>query len=278
MCRQNRSQSCHYFPSFANRRAKVRPSSVGAPACTPCPARPSSKPASTAEASLNVTRRSGPRVGVLVGGRPTLEDAYGYSKFARIALKTNDIDFRARITSDEEANFLAAHVVGSTTTYSDIDRADQVVLVAFEPEEESPIVFLRLNKNFKKRGLKITAVATKGSIAMDKLKANFIKVAPGSEAAALADIALTAKSIILVGERAGESAGLLTAALSLANKTGAKIAWIPTSCWRTRCAKAGAIGSLLPGGRPVIDSAARVDIAAAWGVTSIPAAQGTHTY
>src|SRR6185437_14845262 len=34
--------------------------------------------------------------GVLVGGRSTLEDAYAYAKFARIALDTNDIDFRAR--------------------------------------------------------------------------------------------------------------------------------------------------------------------------------------
>jgi NADH-quinone oxidoreductase subunit G len=36
------------------------------------------------------------RVGVLVGGRSTLQDAYGYSKFARVALNTNDIDFRSR--------------------------------------------------------------------------------------------------------------------------------------------------------------------------------------
>jgi NADH dehydrogenase/NADH:ubiquinone oxidoreductase subunit G len=97
----------------------------------------------------------------------------------------------------------------------------------FEPEEESPIVFLRLNKNFKKRGLKVTAVATKGSIAMDKLKAEFIKVAPGAEPAAVAGLALTAKSVILVGERASESAGLFSAVAALAAKTGAKIAYIP---------------------------------------------------
>ncbi|MFM2160014.1 MAG: hypothetical protein RLY39_545, partial [Actinomycetota bacterium] len=36
----------------------------------------------------------GKRAGVLVGGRATVEDAYGYSKFARVALGTNDIDFR----------------------------------------------------------------------------------------------------------------------------------------------------------------------------------------
>ena len=34
-------------------------------------------------------------VGVLTGGRLTVEDAYAYSKFARAVLHTNDIDFRA---------------------------------------------------------------------------------------------------------------------------------------------------------------------------------------
>lgn len=56
----------------------------------------------------------GKRSGVLVGGRATVEDAYGYSKFARVTLGTNDIDFRARVSSDEEREFLAeigrAHV------------------------------------------------------------------------------------------------------------------------------------------------------------------------
>ena len=45
------------------------------------------------------------------GGRLTAEDAYAYSKFARVALGTNDIDFRARPHTAEEAAFLAAEVV-----------------------------------------------------------------------------------------------------------------------------------------------------------------------
>jgi NADH-quinone oxidoreductase subunit G len=219
----------------------------------------------------------GKRAAVLTGGRVTTEDAYGYSKFARIALGTNDIDFRARVTSDEERDFLAAHVAGSSTTYRDIDSADHVALIAFEPEEESPIVFLRLNKNFKKRGLKVTAVATKGSIAMDKLKAEFIKVAPGAEAAAVAGLALTAKSVILVGERASESAGLFSEVAALAAKTGAKIAYIPRRAGERGALEAGALGNLLPGGRPVSDAAARVDIAAAWGVDSLPTTPGRST-
>ena len=219
----------------------------------------------------------GKKAAVITGGRVTTEDAYGYSKFARIALGTNDIDFRARVTSDEEGDFLAAHVVGSAATYRDIDMADHVALIAFEPEEESPIVFLRLNKNFKKRGLKVSAIATKKSIAMDKLKAEFVKVAPGAEGSAVATLSLTAKSVILVGERASESAGLFSAVAALAAKTGAKIAYIPRRAGERGALEAGALGSLLPGGRPVADAAARVDIAAAWGVAALPTQAGRTT-
>jgi NADH-quinone oxidoreductase subunit G len=208
---------------------------------------------------------------VLVGGRTTYEDAYGYSKFARVALGTNDIDFRSRVSSDEEREFLAARVVGSSTTYRDIDKADQVLLVGFEPEEESPIVFLRINKQFRKRALKVVSIGSKESIAVDKLKAQFVKVAPGQEASAITSQSLTNKSVILVGERASESAGALTAVAALADSTGAKIAWIPRRAGERGALEAGAIGNLLPGGRPVADAAARVDIAALWNTASLPA-------
>ena len=49
---------------------------------------------------------------MLAGGRLTVEDAYAYAKFARVAAGTNDVDFRARPHSAEELDFLAAHVVG----------------------------------------------------------------------------------------------------------------------------------------------------------------------
>ena len=214
------------------------------------------------------------KAAVLVGGRATYEDAYGYSKFARIALATNDIDFRSRLSSNEEREFLAARVVGSTTTYVDIDRADHVLLVGFEPEEESPIVFLRINKQVRKRALKVTAIATKLSIGVEKLKGEFVKVAPGAEAAAIASQSLTSKSVILVGERGAESAGVLSAVAALADSTGAKIAWIPRRAGERGALEAGAIGNLLPGGRPVTDASARVDIAAVWGVDSLPSAEG----
>ena len=211
---------------------------------------------------------------VLIGGRTTHEDAYGYSKFARIALNTNDIDFRSRVSSDEEREFLATHIVGSTTTYLDIDRADHVVLVGFEPEEEAPIVFLRINKQFRKRALKVTSIGSKLSIGVEKLKGEFVKVAPGEEATAIAGLPLTAKSVILVGERASESAGVLSAVAALASSTSAKVAWIPRRAGERGALEAGAIGNLLPGGRPVSDASARVDIAALWNAPSLPTTVG----
>ena len=217
------------------------------------------------------------KVAVLVGGRATYEDAYGYSKFARVALGTNDIDFRSRISSEEERDFLASRVVGSSTTYRDIDKADQVLLVGFEPEEESPIVFLRINKQFRKRALKVVSIGSKESIGVEKLKAEFVKVAPGQEAAAIALQSLTSKSIILVGERAAESAGALSAIAALADSSGAKLAWIPRRAGERGALEAGAIGNLLPGGRPVTDAAARVDIAALWNTDSLPTEVGRNS-
>jgi NADH-quinone oxidoreductase subunit G len=126
-------------------------------------------------------------VGVLVGGRVSAEDAYAYSKFTRIALQTNDIDFRARPHSVEEAEFLASHVVatgpeGGAVTYADIERARTVVLVGFEPEDESPIVFLRLRKAFRKSKTSVYAVAPFATRGLEKLGGTLIQAAPGTEA------------------------------------------------------------------------------------------------
>ena len=226
-----------------------------------------------AAAGLSVNRAA-----VLVGGRATAEDAYGYSKFARVALKTNDIDFRARPHSEEERSFLSSVVVGSSVTYSAIDKADHVVLLGFEAEEESPIVFLRLFKQVRKRGMKVTAVAPFATRANQKLNADVIKTTAGNEANEIINIAgLTNKSVILVGERLAESQGALSAARKIADSAGAHLAWIPRRAGERGALEAGAIGTLLPGGRPVTDSAARVDIQSAWGVASLPTTVGHST-
>jgi NADH-quinone oxidoreductase subunit G len=109
--------------------------------------RPASWPEAFAVAARGLAAAGA--TGVLPGGRLTAEDAFTYSTFARVALGTNDIDFRSRPHSQEEADFLAAEVVLRTAdnggaTYADLDAADSVLLVGLEPEDEAGTIFLRL--------------------------------------------------------------------------------------------------------------------------------------
>jgi NADH-quinone oxidoreductase subunit G len=216
------------------------------------------------------------RAGVLVGGRATVEDAYGYSKFARVTLNTNDIDFRARSHSSEELDFLASASLNAT--YKDIDKADQVVIISFEPEDESPIVFLRIYKQTHKRAIKVTSIAPFASRGTQKLNAKLIKTASGNEVAAVSALAgLTAKSVILVGERASETTGALSAVMKLVSDSGAKLGWIPRRAGEKGAIAAGALPNLLPGNRPITDASARVDIATAWNIDSLPSEIGLST-
>ncbi|MGH3750396.1 MAG: molybdopterin-dependent oxidoreductase, partial [Micromonosporaceae bacterium] len=183
--------------------------------------------------------RAGNGVGVLPGGRLTIEDAYAYSKFARVALRTNDIDFRARPLASpdpaargEEAEFLASSVVGQHphtggVTYADLERAPAVLLVGLEPEEECPSVFLRLRKAAKQHKLQVYAIQPYASRALDKCGATLLMTSPGAEPEVIDSLAtggrtdtVTAQAsralaepgaVILVGERLATVAGGLTA-------------------------------------------------------------------
>ncbi|MEP6797676.1 MAG: NADH-quinone oxidoreductase subunit G, partial [Lapillicoccus sp.] len=237
------------------------------------------------EAAAAGLRRS-KAAGVLVGGRVTAEDAYAYGKFARVALHTNDIDFRARPHSAEEVDFLAAHVVTTgpedgAVTFSDLEQAKTVLLVGFEPEDESAIVFLRLRKAVRKHHTAVYAVAPFTSRGLRKMSGTLLPTAPGDEAAALTGLAstdlgrqvetgLAEGGIILVGERLATVPGALSAAATLAGRSGARLAWIPRRAGERGALESGAIGPLLPGGRPVSDASARAEVAEIWDVVGLP--------
>ena len=222
-------------------------------------------------------------VGVLPGGRVTMEDAYAYQKFARVSLGTNDVDVRTRIASDEEQSFLGATVAGSgmDVTFGDLEKAPAVVLAGFEPEDEGGIVFLRLYKSFGKQ--QVFTVAPLRSRGSEKLGATLLETVPGNEAASLAAIKGTADaavaleqpgSVIIVGERLAGSPGALTEALKLAKRTGARIAWIPRRAGERGAVETAALPGLLPGGRDAYNDQARAEVAAAWGVEALPETPG----
>jgi NADH-quinone oxidoreductase subunit G len=242
------------------------------------------RPASWSEAVAVAVRgltSASVRTGVLVGGRATLEDAYAYAKFARIVLGTNDVDFRSRAHSEEEARFLAAAVAGRSmaVTYADLEAAPAVLLVGFEPEEESPIVFLRLRKAVRKRGLAVAAVAPFASRGLAKLGGRLISTPPGGEAEALDALAadVVPGTIVLVGERLACSPGAYSAVLRLARAADARVGWVPRRAGDRGALEAGAMPNLLPGGRPVEDARARAEVARAWHVDELPSETGRDT-
>ena len=234
-------------------------------------------------------------VGVLTGGRLTHEDAYAYAKFARVALDTNDIDFRARPHSAEEADFLGHVVAGAWAgaeglTYDQLEAAPAVLLVGLEPEEESPILFLRLRKAVREHRQRVVSVASWASPGLTKLGGSLIAAAPGTESEVLAaiadgdeqvrsvtDLLGTGGAVVLVGERLATVPGALSAAIRLTQVTGANLAWVPRRAGERGAIEAGALPNLLPGGRPVSDPAARVDVAATWGVSGLPTVPGRDT-
>ncbi|WP_280436308.1 NADH-quinone oxidoreductase subunit G [Nocardia carnea] len=238
---------------------------------------------------------------VLPGGRITEEEAYAYAKFARVVLGTNDIDFRARAHSAEEAEFLGAWVAGhpDSVTYDSLDTAPVVLLAGFEPEEESPIVYLRLRKQARTRALPVYSVAAYSSRGLERMSGTLLPTVPGAEAqalAALGEVGGPAPSavpepvsanlarllrepgaVILAGERLAAAPGALSAVLRLAADTGAALAWVPRRAGERGAVEAGALPGLLPGGRPVTDAEARRQVCEVWNIDELPKTPGRDT-
>jgi NADH-quinone oxidoreductase subunit G len=266
--------------------------------------RPASWPAAISAAAAGLlAARDAAGAAVLAGGRLTLEDSYAYAKFARVALDTNDIDMRARPHSAEEEQFLAARVAGRgiTVSYGDLEAASAVLLAGLEPEDESPIVLLRLRKAARQRKVAVYSIAALATPGLAKVSGTLLCTAPGGEPAALTALAAggppsfsgTAPdsaawisaaaalgqpgSVILVGERLAEVPGALAAVARLADATGAKLAWVPRRAGERGAIEAGALPGLLPVGRPVISPQARAEVARAWNKATLPTTPGRDT-
>lgn len=203
--------------------------------------------------------------GVLVGGRVGVEDAHAYATFARSVLRTDNIDHRARPHSADERDFLLRHVAGTTpetggVTHEEIERAGSVLLLGLEPEEESPILFLRLRKGYRTAKTAVYSVAPLATRGLDKLGGTLIPSAPGTETEVISALTgeigpgertdpLTAahaalrgeRPIILVGERLATVPGALAAAAELARETGARLAWVPRRAGERGAIEAGCL-------------------------------------
>ena len=225
---------------------------------------------------------SGDQVGFLPGGRLSFEDAWAWSKFARSVVGSDSIDMRSRSHSEEERSFLAAHVAGSGlgVTYSQLENAGQVLLVGLEPEDECGAIFLRMRKATRKGKLRVASLAPMTSRGLAKLSGELLRCAPGTEVEVAAEIReggefadLASRldgGVILVGERASRTPGLLSEVVRLAERTHCRIQWVPRRAGERGGLEAGLLPGLLPFGRALASQEARESLA--WG--EIPAQRG----
>jgi len=209
----------------------------------------------------------GQAVGVLTGGRVTDEDAYAVSRFARDVLGTDNVDFRLRPRTDAERDVLAAVSGTVGPTYDDVEAADVVVVVGLDPEEEVPILFLRLRKSWRRRAQRIIAVGpVLGSL--EEIAWRWVRTGAGQEGGVLSALAAAGDhsadgeladveealagaggAVVLAGERLALSPGALPAAARLARDRGFGFAWVPRRNNARGAVDAGLLPGLLPGGR-----------------------------
>jgi NADH-quinone oxidoreductase subunit G len=210
--------------------------------------------------------------GIIVGEHLCDEDYYAAQKFARVALRTNNIDHRT------DGGLSADALVAPGVTYDDVLHSDLVVVVGTDLREELPILFLRMRIAASKRGLKIATVHARDT-ALTKFAALALRPLPGTEhAVASGDAASSgvrgeeiealraaiddaSNAIVLLGSQVHSPEAVAAWA-----ELGARIAWLPRRAGTVGALAAGAHPELLPGWRRLSDDGDCAAIADAWHV------------
>ena len=238
------------------------------------------------QTAAGLARHAG-RVGALVGGGATNEEAFLLQRLLRDGLRSNDIDSRCSgPVPAPVARALAAP--GLQATVGDLEFAHTVLLVGTEPLDDAPILDLRIRKGVRRHNVKL-AIASARPSALDPNASLSIRYEVGGEAAFLealdsalaggagaqADVAALAELlrnggsdiVIAWGERLPAEAlpSLLSIAdkLGLAGNEGAGLLEIPAGANGRGIREAGGLPNAGPGYADVADGRAAAEIASA---------------
>jgi NADH-quinone oxidoreductase subunit G len=158
------------------------------------------------EAATALARAKG-RVGAIVGGETTNEEAFLLQRLLREGLDSPDIDSRAGGALPLELH-RALGAPGAQATVADLEFAHAVLVLDCEPVDDMPIVDLRIRKGVRRHGVKLS-VATSRPSSLDPNAATSIRFAPGAGEAFL--LALSAAFDLgrrSEAERLAQDAGL----------------------------------------------------------------------
>jgi NADH-quinone oxidoreductase subunit G len=124
-------------------------------------------------------RDGGAAIGVVGSTRTTNEEAYLLSKFARVVLKTNNVDHHR--TADFPA--LAAALRGKadlTASMADIFTAPAVLLIGNDPTEQHPLLAWQIRNNVRLHRARLYVINSR-SIKLRRQAASFTQIPEGAE-------------------------------------------------------------------------------------------------
>ncbi len=124
-------------------------------------------------------RDSGAAIGVIGSTRTTNEEAYLLSKFARVVLKTNNVDHHR--TADFPA--LAAALRGkadATASMADVFTAPAILLIGNDPSEQHPLLAWQIRNNVRLHRARLYVINSK-PIKLRRQAASFMEIPGGTE-------------------------------------------------------------------------------------------------
>ncbi len=124
-------------------------------------------------------RSGGAKIGVIGSTRTTNEEAYLLSKFARVVLKTNNVDHHR--TADFAA--LAAALRGkanATASMSEVFTAPAILLIGNDPTEQHPLLAWQIRNNVRLHRARLYVINSE-SIKLRRQATNFMQIPPGTE-------------------------------------------------------------------------------------------------
>jgi NADH-quinone oxidoreductase subunit G len=121
----------------------------------------------------------GQAIGVVGSTRTTNEEAYLLSKFARVVLKTNNVDHHR--TADFPA--LAAALRGkenATASMADVFTAPSILLIGNDPTEQHPLLAWQIRNNVRLHRAKLYVVNSQ-EIKLRRQATEFLQIPKGTE-------------------------------------------------------------------------------------------------
>jgi NADH-quinone oxidoreductase subunit G len=207
------------------------------------------------------------RVGTIVGGQATNEEAFLLQRLSREVLDSGDID--SRVAAGPVPASLARALANPALQASvpDLEFAHTILVVGCEPLDDAPILDLRIRKGVRRRGVQLVVASARPS-ALDANAKIIHRYAPGEEASFLSGLAAELRDgaqsevakllsgggedvVILWGERLGaeaaESLLSIASTLCLGERAGAGLLEVPVGSNGRGLREAGAIPDHGPG-------------------------------